>query len=517
MKKVTEIILIILLSMQSFAAVVSDNDGSAFITKAEFDSLKNDFQTQIDNYNVNIDNVIDVAIASYLSGLKISKEERINPFYPVYPTKIESEYNINIFSVPNGKLKKNKQYRNKIDVLASKFNARGTWGSTVTSLDPYKYNNDYGSAGAAWYFATATLKSEEIEKQRVFVTSKEQSNRIIYSYENGYTALTGGMFWKQLWIGTQQSWWIDSGIVNNKKLEEPITTWNIQGFNSNGFNNYYSESVRITKDERYDQGTRGENDLRYLSGMYGNPGGCGLIVTKIEDDLDENIYLFNTVDDEVVIYNELDEEIEEYEEEKYSSETMTKRQAVKSETSDNLATWRSDEAGYGWFLDTAWPHFRIKQTHSGKSGSTFIRLKKLSEVENGLLVYMKPNETSYSAPGYAGGLPLFTMKKDGDMKFSVKIASSSDLEPMTKARIWVYDGEFPNKLVSDFTAAEKTKLVKFDTQNYIDIDTNIDKETTINLKDLKKDKTYFLKFGDKDLEYGGQITYLDDFIVTYKD
>lgn len=103
------------------------------------------------------------------------------------------------------------------------------------------------------------------------------------------------------------------------------------------------------------------------------------------------------------------------------------------------------------------------------------------------------------------------------MKFSVKIASSSDLKTMTKARIWVYDGEFPNKLISNFSAADKTKLVKFATQSYIDIAANIDKKTTINLKDLKKDKTYFLKFGDKDLEYGGQITYLDDFIVTYKD
>ena len=30
------------------AAVVSDNDGSAFITKSEFDSLKTSFKTQID-------------------------------------------------------------------------------------------------------------------------------------------------------------------------------------------------------------------------------------------------------------------------------------------------------------------------------------------------------------------------------------------------------------------------------------------------------------------------------------
>ena len=56
------------------AAVMSDNDGAAFITKAEFDSLKNVFQNQINQYNANVDNKIDGAISSYLSGAKISKK-----------------------------------------------------------------------------------------------------------------------------------------------------------------------------------------------------------------------------------------------------------------------------------------------------------------------------------------------------------------------------------------------------------------------------------------------------------
>ena len=60
------------------AAVVSDNDGSAFITKAEFDSLKNNFQSQLDSYNSSIDNKIDNAIASYLAGIKTEKTETKN-------------------------------------------------------------------------------------------------------------------------------------------------------------------------------------------------------------------------------------------------------------------------------------------------------------------------------------------------------------------------------------------------------------------------------------------------------
>lgn len=55
------------------AAVVSDNDGSVFITKAEFEALKDDFNEQIDNYNNSIDNKIDGAIASYLAGIQLDK------------------------------------------------------------------------------------------------------------------------------------------------------------------------------------------------------------------------------------------------------------------------------------------------------------------------------------------------------------------------------------------------------------------------------------------------------------
>ena len=66
------IIFALILSMNSFGAAVSDNDGSAFITKAEFDSLKNNFQNQLNQYNSNIDNKINAAIASYVAGVKTS-------------------------------------------------------------------------------------------------------------------------------------------------------------------------------------------------------------------------------------------------------------------------------------------------------------------------------------------------------------------------------------------------------------------------------------------------------------
>ena len=77
-KKALCLIFAFLFSIESMAAAVSDNDGSAFITKAEFDSLKNNFQSQIDQYNTSIDSKIDNAIAAYLSGISISSQKQKN-------------------------------------------------------------------------------------------------------------------------------------------------------------------------------------------------------------------------------------------------------------------------------------------------------------------------------------------------------------------------------------------------------------------------------------------------------
>ena len=70
-------VLIVLMSINTFAAVVGDNDGAAFITKAEFESLKNDFQTQINRYNSSLDNKIDGAIATYLAGVAVARTSNV--------------------------------------------------------------------------------------------------------------------------------------------------------------------------------------------------------------------------------------------------------------------------------------------------------------------------------------------------------------------------------------------------------------------------------------------------------
>ena len=77
-KKALCLIFAFLLSINSIAAIVSDNDGSAFVTKAEFEALKENFADQITNYNESIDKKIDGAIASYLAGIKLEKKTLID-------------------------------------------------------------------------------------------------------------------------------------------------------------------------------------------------------------------------------------------------------------------------------------------------------------------------------------------------------------------------------------------------------------------------------------------------------
>ncbi len=71
--KIISVIMIMLFCVSNFAAIVSDNDGSAFVTKAEFETLKKDFASQIASYNESIDSKIDGSISAYLAGINLSK------------------------------------------------------------------------------------------------------------------------------------------------------------------------------------------------------------------------------------------------------------------------------------------------------------------------------------------------------------------------------------------------------------------------------------------------------------
>ena len=71
LKRFAALFLVVLMSIDSLAAVVGDSDGGAFVTKKEFEDLKANFDEQIEKYNNSLDRKIDGAIANYLYGMNL--------------------------------------------------------------------------------------------------------------------------------------------------------------------------------------------------------------------------------------------------------------------------------------------------------------------------------------------------------------------------------------------------------------------------------------------------------------
>ena len=67
-KRVLAFFLVALMNINTYAAI-GGNDGSAFVTKSEFDALVNTFNEQMDNYEASLNTKIDGAIANYLASL----------------------------------------------------------------------------------------------------------------------------------------------------------------------------------------------------------------------------------------------------------------------------------------------------------------------------------------------------------------------------------------------------------------------------------------------------------------
>lgn len=151
--KVLALITIVIYAGSNFAAVVSDNDGSAFITKAEFDSLKNNFQSQLDSYNSSIDSKIDSAIASYLSGIKV---ERI--------TNLENKYQtINPVWMKNkrfNKSKKGTKYTSYISFVEI---------CTATNYTSYVFEG----TGNVWYWVKDMTYNEDDQEYLYRISKKK--------------------------------------------------------------------------------------------------------------------------------------------------------------------------------------------------------------------------------------------------------------------------------------------------------------------------------------------------------
>lgn len=88
-KKVVAILIVLSMNFNTFAAVGA-NDGSAFVTKAEFDALVNTFNEQMDDYEGSIVSKVDGAIANYLAA----QSNEVNVLLTNYYKDINTKYNL---------------------------------------------------------------------------------------------------------------------------------------------------------------------------------------------------------------------------------------------------------------------------------------------------------------------------------------------------------------------------------------------------------------------------------------
>ena len=67
-KRFLALFLVVLMSIESFAAVVGDSDGAAFVTKAEFEALKSNLSKQVDKYNDSLNDIIHIKYSENKEG-----------------------------------------------------------------------------------------------------------------------------------------------------------------------------------------------------------------------------------------------------------------------------------------------------------------------------------------------------------------------------------------------------------------------------------------------------------------
>ena len=184
-------LLIIILSVlyllsETFAAIVADNDGSVFVTKAEFENLKNNFNSQINQYNQSIDQRIDGSISSYIAGVKV-QDEPVNLY--------ENYYNLT----------------GKKPVFLNQM--QGTGSDTSIGAVNIKVNREQAvNKFTNLYFATSLWTDGG---------SRHTGDAALYfnsapNWDNGYNT------WKTVWQIKQHDF---SGAVEARQIEGSLSAW----------------------------------------------------------------------------------------------------------------------------------------------------------------------------------------------------------------------------------------------------------------------------------------------------
>ena len=577
MKKIIVLFLIFAFSIKVFAAAVSDNDGASFITKAEFDSLKNEFQKQLNDNNRNIDSKIENAVSSYIAGLN---SEKVTAFTGATEVKDANSY---IYSRKQDYNGITKQIWNDITYTFISWAVQGTHTGNVFLYPFYNHKVDGSDKYSEYAFHSQVekdifdynLKGYVIDNNGVVKKIYNNDNISIVAQHFGAADLGGGSTYA---FGYTK----DQFEASTRKTSTIYTDFECPPgrFYRNAGGRLTTAEIRTnistllpTNDKAYftPNGWRQFNTTGLLMETYDEK--WSFYHTVGAEDKDKNIYNYCNIP--VYAYIDGETELETFNDplknssiinpdtgSSYSFDIVERGYdnqicATDGDTDDVLRAVVIGQQLYDSNASSATPvdppediwkskfttflfkvklknkttNTAIKPTIKGYNEST-AKFNNLSQLKNGKLQYTNKNsETDY--PHYYGGIPIFNRsEKGGDVKFKIKFSGTSG----RKIRLYVKKYEFPNGTYSTSSASwtaintdsgksylndlvtVTTENNKTNTNKYIDL--NLNTEETVSISDIDADTPYFIRFeelnGSTPVGYGGTLTYLSDFTITTK-
>ena len=509
--------LVVLISINSFAAIVSDNDGAAFVTKAEFDALKKDFADQIQNYNDSIDSKIDGLIGNYLAGIRLNTRTKV---------KLISEIDVN-----NGS-----GYRawNPSDDVINRANRNtNDWIFGLTSSVVYRQ---------AW----ADVNTGEIDTlwANQAKTSKDAASGTFKWYISHYdVAVTLSLAnWATVPVGTM----VLSGTATRSFREFP------QIFvDENGRVDEFSDKSTLTIDMRKARGANGATDnARYwllagvtsgnkpaantwtINELYdGLPVKClnsqdsvgatgfGNVLTVLEKAIHEfnpNLFIWNPGENLTTAYASSCEKVQVNHEANVANFNGYGYSINLNQTRLVWGAQANGLPGQGTHM-VPLVSFEYAKEHTNLPDEAFATVDgfpwgRLKQKYLQLSDFKSITDNTRNLYVYEG-LPIYTAEREGNLEFTIKILKSS-WTTTDVARESLYNDPNNNMKVriknTPFTLNDDYSGCLDLTINGITAkegSINAGDETTISIE-LEKGKTYYMRWYCDGYDYGGEIVFL---------
>lgn len=551
-----KIILILMLVISYYitanASIVSDYDGAAFTTKAEFENLKSSFNEQIERYNSSIDNKVDGMVAAYLDGISILKPRTITPFVEVSGTKPT------IYGRQPGYEAISSQFWNDLTCCITSF---GTAAGVAASYKPFKSNTTGGVSGGEYGYWVMKVQAARSPWKYMYgyqfnddgvVTGIYNDDQIAINISDTECTDTWGAQDMGVLAHVAKSSFtsqtLETGKLYFNALTIPDNRWSqYRGADNSStvLSNYYKFLYDVDTDSKYD-GYASKEDR-----------GTDCIVNTFfashsqKSERKTYINIYNSLDAIIYAYPEGAKQLEVFADpvSTYDKHSNGKRWQLAMYTNDDNYR-KAVLMGYSWYYaigDGRYhryglyvPKLKLKNTTTinelkptyQASGDTEKRFNNLNQFKNGYMSYVdSSNNICY--PKFYGGVPLFNFASLTE-KVTFKIRVNTTVSSSNKIRLWIKEGEFPNANYNPTSSAwtaidpmtgssHNDDLVgeivangTKSTEKYVDIPAGT--EVKIEFEDLKKNMPYFLRFAEVNpsgtcLNYGGRIVTLKDFVA----